>query len=138
MTPDEIKNAIKVWTSKLNDATLSAAQHEQARRMIDELKGKGITGRVKALEDRVKLLELIITGVEPVPAPPAPKAKKPRKAKSAPKPAPEPPAPKPAPKPSAPPKGYSKRNMRAAGDGGSPPPDWLNDGPIDLPEEPKK
>ena len=48
LTPDE-RGAYNVWRSKLADRTLSAAQHDECRRQIDELLWKGPNSQVLAL-----------------------------------------------------------------------------------------
>jgi len=49
LTPDE-RSAYRVWQSKLKDRTLSAEQHDQCRREVDNLLWKGPNAQVLALK----------------------------------------------------------------------------------------
>jgi hypothetical protein len=55
LTPDE-RSAYAIWQSKLKDRTLSAAQHDEARRKIDELLWKGPNAQVLALKAEIAAL----------------------------------------------------------------------------------
>jgi hypothetical protein len=63
LTPDE-RSAYRIWQNKLKDRTLSAQQHDDARRAIDELLWAGPNGQILSLKadlavlaDRIARLE---------------------------------------------------------------------------------
>ncbi len=63
LTPDE-KSAYRIWQAKLADRTLSAQQHDQARREIDLLLWKGPNSQVLALKAEIAALEARLERLE--------------------------------------------------------------------------
>jgi hypothetical protein len=56
MTRDE-QSAFRVWEAKLSDHTLSAGEHAECRRKLDELQWKGPSARVAEMEAKIQRLQ---------------------------------------------------------------------------------